>query len=242
MEIIDSFRVSTPIDETWKVLLDIERIAPCLPGAELQEIEGDEFRGVVKVKVGPITAQYKGAARLAEVDEANHHVVLDASGRDTRGQGNAKAMITVDMTEDGGGTKVDIRTDLQITGKVAQFGRGVLADVSTKLLGQFVENLERDVLAQAAVPASSGAPAAASAAPAPASSAPTVTSAPATNGANAPASTPTSGARQIVSQPAEPVDLLEVAGAPVGKRLVPIGIAAVVLFILWRLLRHRSDD
>src|SRR5690242_10015403 len=146
MEITDSFRVSTPIDQTWNVLLDIERIAPCLPGAELQEIEGDEFRGVVKVKVGPITAQYKGAARLAEVDEANRRVVLDASGRDTRGQGNAKASIRVDMADDGDGTKVDIHTDLQITGKVAQFGRGVLSDVSTKLLGQFVDNLERDVL------------------------------------------------------------------------------------------------
>src|SRR3974377_837846 len=114
MEITDSFRVSTPIDETWKVLLDIERIAPCLPGAELQEIEGDEFRGVVKVKVGPITAQYKGAARFAEVDETNRRVVPDASGRDTRGQGNAKATISVDMASDGDGTKVDIRTDLQI--------------------------------------------------------------------------------------------------------------------------------
>ena len=234
MEITDTFRVSTPIDQTWKVLLDIERIAPCLPGAELQEIEGDEFRGIVKVKVGPITAQYKGAARFAEVDEANRRVVLDASGRDTRGQGNAKATISVDMANDGGGTKVDIRTDLQITGKVAQFGRGVLADVSTKLLGQFVENLERDVLAQAAVPA---APATA---PAPAGT-PT---APATNGAasaSSGTSGPTSGARQVASQPAEPVDLLDVAGAPVGKRLVPIGIAAVVLFVLWRLLRHRRD-
>jgi carbon monoxide dehydrogenase subunit G len=237
MEITDSFRVSTPIDATWKVLLDIERIAPCLPGAELQEIEGDEFRGVVKVKVGPITAQYKGAARFAEVDEANRRVVLDASGRDTRGQGNAKATISVDMADDGGGTKVDIRTDLQITGKVAQFGRGVLADVSTKLLGQFVENLERDVLAQAAVPASPASTPAST--PAPSAPSPSVT-----NGAAAPSSaasgTP-SGARQIASQPAEPVDLLEVAGAPVGKRLVPIGIAAVVLFILWRVLRRHRD-
>ena len=130
MEITDSFRVSTPIDETWKVLLDIERIAPCLPGAKLEEIDGDEFRGVVKVKVGPITAQYKGSARLAEVDEPNRRIVIDASGRDTRGQGNAKASIVVTMTPEGAGTKVDVVTDLSITGKVAQFGRGVLADVS----------------------------------------------------------------------------------------------------------------
>ena len=146
MEIADSFRVSTPIDDTWKVLLDIEGIAPCLPGAQLQEVDGDEYRGIVKVKVGPITAQYKGTATLAEVDEAAHRIVIDASGRDTRGQGNAKATIVVTMNDDGDGTRVDVVTDLAITGKVAQFGRGVLDDVSAKLLRQFVENLERDVL------------------------------------------------------------------------------------------------
>ena len=149
MEIAESFRVSTSIDDTWKVLLDIEGIAPCLPGAQLQEVEGDEYRGVVKVKVGPITAQYKGAAKLAEVDEAARRIVIDASGRDTRGQGNAKATIVVTMAPEGAGTKVDVVTDLSITGKVAQFGRGVLADVSSKLMGQFVENLERDVLTSA---------------------------------------------------------------------------------------------
>ncbi|MDQ1532502.1 MAG: uncharacterized protein QOF28_263, partial [Actinomycetota bacterium] len=146
MEISDQFRVSTPIDETWKVLLDIERIAPCLPGAQLEEIDGDEFRGVVKVKVGPITAQYKGTARLAEVNEAERRILIDASGRDTRGQGNASAKILVTMTGDDNGTEVSVNTDLSITGKVAQFGRGVLGDVSAKLLGQFVERLEADVL------------------------------------------------------------------------------------------------
>ena len=112
MEIADSFRVSTPIDDTWKVLLDIEGIAPCLPGAQLQEVDGDEYRGIVKVKVGPITAQYKGTATLAEVDEADRRIVIDASGRDTRGQGNAKATIVVTMNDDGDGTQVDVVTDL----------------------------------------------------------------------------------------------------------------------------------
>ncbi len=217
MEISDSFRVNRSLDETWKVLLDIERIAPSLPGAELQEIEGDDYRGVVKIKVGPITAQYKGTAKLAEVDEAARRIVLDASGRDTRGQGNAKATIVVTMKEEGGGTLVDVNTDLSITGKVAQFGRGVLGDVSSKLMGQFVENLERDVLSD-----DPGATADAGAVEATAS---------------APAETP-AGARQIDSRPAEPVDLLEVAGAPVTKRLLPLGIGLVVLFVLWRLLRH----
>src|SRR5436309_745942 len=146
MEITDSFRVSTPIDATWKVMLDIEGIAPCLPGAELQEIEGDEYRGVVKVKVGPITAQYKGKAAFAEKDDANHRAVLKAEGRDTRGQGNANATITALLQPDANGTAVRITTDLQLTGKVAQFGRGVLADVSTKLLQQFADCLQADVL------------------------------------------------------------------------------------------------
>ena len=109
MEIADSFRVSTPIDETWKVLLDIEGIAPCLPGAQLQEVEGDEYRGIVKVKVGPITAQYKGTAHARRGRRGRTAAsCIDASGRDTRGQGNAKATIVVTMTDDGGGTKVDV--------------------------------------------------------------------------------------------------------------------------------------
>ncbi len=218
MEIKDSFRVSTPIEDTWKVLLDIERIAPLLPGAELQEVEGDEYRGVVKVKVGPISAQYKGTAKLAEVDEANRRIVIDASGRDTRGQGNAKATIVVAMAEDNGGTLVDVATDLSITGKVAQFGRGVLADVSSKLMRQFVENLERDVLS-----GSSG-------------------SAVESASAEAPTREVDEGPRRIESAPAEPVDLLEVAGAPTAKRVVPVIVGVVVLFVLWRLLRRGSRD
>lgn len=222
MEIADSFRVSTPIADTWKVLLDIEGIAPCLPGAQLQEVEGDEYRGIVKVKVGPITAQYKGTATLAEVDEPGRRIVIDASGRDTRGQGNAKASIVVTMLEDGDGTRVEVVTDLAITGKVAQFGRGVLVDVSSKLMGQFVENLERDVLAT-----QDSAPEAPPAAEAPA--------APAAENVSAPTEL-----RRIDSKEAEPIDLLEMAGGSPAARLVPLVIGAVVLFLLWRLLRSRS--
>src|SRR5882724_6311185 len=116
MQIDDSFRVDVPVDEAWRILLDIERIAPCLPGAQLQEIEGDEYRGVVKVKVGPITAQYKGAAKLESVDDAEHTAILVGSGRDTRGQGNASATIKLSLTPDGAGTRVDVDTDLSITG------------------------------------------------------------------------------------------------------------------------------
>jgi carbon monoxide dehydrogenase subunit G len=213
MQIADTFRVSTPLDETWRVLLDIEGIAPCLPGAQLQEVEGNEYRGVVKVKVGPITAQYKGTATLVEADEA--------------GQGNAKASIIVTMNDEAGGTRVDVVTDLSITGKVAQFGRGVLDDVSAKLLRQFVENLERDVLTNTGAPA----PADLEVDTPPAVATPTHT-----NGVTA---TPT-GPRRIDSPEAEPIDLLEAAGGSAARRLVPVAVGVVVLFLLWRLLRRRA--
>jgi uncharacterized protein len=159
MNIENEFRVDVPVDEAWRVLLDVERIAPCMPGAQLQEIDGDEFRGIVKVKVGPITAQYKGAARLTEVDHANHRAIIRAEGRDTRGQGNASATVTVTLQPDGDGTRVHIESDVTITGKVSQFGRGVIADVSSKLLDQFVACLERDILAGPAVSRPASAPA-----------------------------------------------------------------------------------
>ncbi|MGH9117782.1 MAG: SRPBCC family protein, partial [Acidimicrobiales bacterium] len=145
MELTNEFRVDVPVDEAFRVLTDVERIAPCMPGAQLQEIEGEEYRGIVKVKVGPITAQYKGAARFVDRDDAAHRAVLRAEGRDTRGQGNANATITASLEADGDGTRVTVVTDLTITGRVAQFGRGVMADVSSKLLNQFVDCLEHQV-------------------------------------------------------------------------------------------------
>ena len=146
MEMTNQFSVAAPPDKTWAVLTDIERIAPCLPGAELQEVNGDEYHGVVKIKVGPITAQYKGTATMVEQDDANRRAVLRAEGRDTRGAGNASATITATLAPEGEGTRVTVDTDLQITGKVAQFGRGVLADVSAKLMQQFADNLQANVL------------------------------------------------------------------------------------------------
>jgi carbon monoxide dehydrogenase subunit G len=148
MELKNEFHVSVPIDVAWAVLTDLERVAPCMPGAELQEVEGEEYRGIVKVKVGPITAQYKGIARFAEKDDDQHRAVLLAEGRDTRGQGNASATVTAVAIPDNDGTTVSIVTELTITGKVAQFGRSVMADVSAKMLGEFADRLEADVLSQ----------------------------------------------------------------------------------------------
>src|SRR5687768_10913732 len=153
MELTNDFRVALPVERAWAVLTDVERIAPCLPGAQLQEIEGDEYRGVVKVKVGPITAQYKGKASFIEQDGDAHRAVLRAEGRETAGKGNANATITATLEPAAGGTRVLVVTDLTVTGKVAQFGRGVLADVSAKLLDQFVDCLETTVLASRDTPA-----------------------------------------------------------------------------------------
>jgi carbon monoxide dehydrogenase subunit G len=230
MNIQDEFKVGVPVEEAWRVFLDVERIAPCMPGAQLQEVEGDEYRGIVKVKVGPITAQYKGAARIVEADEAARRLVIKAEGRDTRGQGNASATITAALAPDGEGTKVNIDTDLNVTGKVAQFGRGVMADVSTKLLGQFVTCLHETVLAPGA--ASGSTPAAA----APAAS--NVLASP-TPAAAAPAQAPAPAVRKIDAPEAAPVDLMKAAGGAVMKRAVPAAIAAVVVvgLVVWLLTR-----
>lgn len=163
MELTNEFRVPLAVDEAWEVLTNIERIAPCMPGATLEGAEGDDYHGTVKVKVGPMTAQYKGTVRFVERDEAAHKAVLRAEGRETKGQGNASAAITATISADGDGSAVNVVTDLTISGKVAQFGRGVLADVSTRLMGQFVDCLEKDLAAsmEPSVPASAGASASA---------------------------------------------------------------------------------
>jgi hypothetical protein len=149
MELVHEFSVPVPVEQAWEVLTDVQRIAPCMPGAELTEVDGDTYHGQVKIKVGPITAQYKGTASFTEKDEAARRVVLKANGRDARGQGNAAATVTAVMTPGDQGTLVSITTDLSISGRVAQFGRGVMGDVSAKLLGQFVRNLEANVLSPA---------------------------------------------------------------------------------------------
>ncbi|MBV9952535.1 MAG: SRPBCC family protein [Acidimicrobiia bacterium] len=242
MELSNEFTVSAPIDEAFAVLTDIERIAPCLPGAQLTEVEGEEYRGTVKIKVGPITASFKGTASLVERDEAAHRAVLKAQGRDTGGKGNANATITAQLEPAGDGTHVKIDTDLNITGRVAQFGRGALADVSQKLIGQFADSLESDVLAGDG----SSAPAAAATAPPAAAPEPAPTSAPtAAQVASEPASAEAAPApdapvvRKISAPEAAPVDLLDTAGAPLAKRLVPALLAALGLFVLLRRRKRR---
>ena len=141
MQLENSFTVPVPIEEAWRVLNDIERIAPCMPGAALDSVTGDDFTGRVKVKLGPINLTYQGKASFVERDDTAHRAVIDARGKDQRGNGTANATITARLAEEGSVTRVDVLTDLNITGKPAQFGRGVMTDVGNKLLGQFADKL-----------------------------------------------------------------------------------------------------
>ena len=151
MDFSESFSVDAAPNDVWGLLTDVERIAPCLPGAQLQEIDGEDYHGIIKVKVGPITSQYKGTARFEMVDETQHKMVLSAQGRDTKGAGNASAKVDVSLHGDSAGdspsTQVMVDVHLDLKGKVAQFGRGVLADVSGKLMAKFAENLSEMIAA-----------------------------------------------------------------------------------------------
>ena len=252
-KLLNEFTVNRPIDETWNVLTDVERIAPCMPGAALEEIEGDVFRGVVKVKLGAISTAFKGQANFIERDDAAHRAVLKGEGRDTTGKGNASALITAKLESiDEGTTKCFVETDLHITGKVAQFGRGIMGDVSKKLMNQFATNLNT-MLDQQPTTAQSGAkPAANAATDAPANPAPANPSpaekAPAEkasgNGATAAAAaseapkTGASSVRKINGPAAAPIELSDVAGSAILKRALPLVGGLVLLWIFVRRLRR----
>ncbi|MEY3396806.1 MAG: hypothetical protein RLZZ534_768 [Actinomycetota bacterium] len=228
MEINNSFEVKAPLDVAWATLTDLARIAPCLPGATLTSIEGDIYKGHVTVKVGPIVAKFGGQAIFQERNDTEHRAVLKGEGRDTTGKGNASAIITAQLeVVDASTTRCTVSTDLTITGKIAQFGRGALADVSDKLLKQFVVNLETTVLTQDSNQISS----------------PVKTSS-ATNEQGAATSSDETKTRRIIT-PVEnaPLDLLGSAGMslamPILKRVLPpvIGVVGVIAAAVWLLVR-----
>jgi len=239
-QLVNEFTVNRPIDEAWAVITDVERIAPCLPGAQLQEIEGDVYRGVVKIKLGSITPQFKGQAQFLEQDDTAHRAVLKAEGRDTGGRGNASANITAAAESlSPTSTKVVVTTDLAITGKVAQFGRGIIGDVSKKLMAQFATNLNTMLDEQPSPEATDVAdPSDVTAAAAAAGTAETA----ATAGGRA-VTAPAAAAEpplilKFDSPASEPVDLAGMAGPAIIKRLAPI---LAVLALLFLLVRHRRS-
>ncbi|MCY4136428.1 MAG: SRPBCC family protein [bacterium] len=213
MEMSNEIEVNASASDVWAAFNDVERIAPCLPGAQLTEVEGEEYRGVVKVKVGPVNAQYKGKATFTERDQDGMKVVILAEGRETRGQGNASATITATVEALGDDrTKVGVTTDLKITGKVAQIGRNLIPDVSAKIMDQFADNLEAMLSDSSSDDVAS----------------------------ESDASADDSGVRAVSGPEAEAVDLLDVAGPPAAKKFGPIAGLIAALWVVRKIFKRRK--
>jgi carbon monoxide dehydrogenase subunit G len=224
MRIDNEFTVNVPLERAWEVLTDLAGIAPCMPGARLTGVDGDVYGGEVKVKVGPVVSQYAGTATFAAKDDAAHRAVIDAKGKDSRGSGNASALITAQLRADGDRTVVTVGTDLTISGKIAQLGGGMIKEVSTKLLGQFVQCLEQRLAADVPEPA-----AAAEAA----SRDESVTAAPA-----AAIAAPAAARAVAPAASAEPLDLMSLAGGSMARRLVPVVVGVAVVGVVVYVLRR----
>lgn len=254
MQLENEFVVPVGVDQAWAALNDPRRVAPCFPGATLESVDGDAFTGSVKLKLGPISMLYKGKGTFVERDDAAHRVVIDATGRDSRGGGHAKATITGTLTADGPSTAVRLVTDLAITGKPAQLGRGLIADVSNRIVDQFAACLATTLAAAPTEPTDAEPPTAASRAAA------ETGAVAATAGAAVPEPVPAAqpvapsaaqSAQEVTPQPpmaptpvaprgsAEAIDLLNVAGASVAKRLVPalVIVAVIVAVGVWLITR-----
>ena len=240
MELEHSFSVPVPEDQAWDVLLDVERVAQCLPGATLDSAEGDEIKGRMKVKLGPISMTYAGTARFTERNRDAGVVTLEASGKETRGAGTAAATIRSELHGQGDQTEVTVHTSLNVTGKPAQFGRGVMAELSEKLIGVFAANLAEMLAA--------GNGSAAAATPEPAAPHPDLAASAQAAGQTTPARADTGAARAAASTTPtgtsapsdESLNLLTVAGLPVLKRIAaPAAALAAVLAIVLILRRRR---
>jgi carbon monoxide dehydrogenase subunit G len=265
MKITNEFTVHTPIERAWQVLTDLEGVAPCMPGAQLTGVEGDTYRGKVKIKVGPVISEFAGTARFADRDEAAYRAVIDAKGRDARAGGNASAQVTAVLTPVGESTRVSVDTDLKISGKLAQFGSGMIKEVSGKLLAQFVSNLEAKLATDEATPDQAKAePQTATsdqtgpeqvvadhsgsehlASDRPASDRPASVQAGSDQNAPAPVAAvreavPAKAAAPVAVDEPEPLDLLSVAGSSIYKRAVPVVIGVVVIgaVIAWAVARR----
>lgn len=225
MKITNQFTVRAPIEQAWDVLCDLEQVIPLMPGAALVGHEGDEYLGKVKIKVGPVTSEFSGKVHFIEQDLDQHRAVIDGKAKEARGTGNAAATVTAQLHEAGERTQVTVDTDLKIVGKLAQFGSGMLQQVSEKLLGQFVESLEAKLAAEnagsTAAPVTAGAGSAEEAIPAwPVN--------------------PVPGTAQASATEPKPIDLLELAGADQIKKYGAAAVALLAVLVLIWVLRRRS--
>ena len=241
IELDNSFTVPVPPEQAWDVLLDVERIAPCMPGATVTSVEGDEIAGQVKVKLGPLSLSYKGTAKFTEKDPATHTIAIVATGKETRGAGTASATVHASLKPDDaeGQTTVSIHTSLNVTGRPAQFGRSLLPEVSGKLIDQFAANLAALISSSEA---GAGAEAEAEAEAAPAQDAAAATG----DAASAATAAGTAAATQSTAAPAQPVarlqqedslNLIKLVGGPVLKRVIPVVVAAALIAIFQRRIR-----
>jgi uncharacterized protein len=246
MELDNSFTVPVPPDQAWDVLLDVKRIAPCMPGATVDEVDGDVVNGRIKVKVGPVSLTYRGTAKFTERDPDAHHIVMEASGKETRGAGTASATVRASLAPEasGNGTEVTMHTTMNVTGRPAQFGRGVMVEVGGKLVDQFAANLAQLIAGD--TPASSGTdgnPAAAAEASAGsadgASAATATTDIAGGNGAAAPAMTAVPVVNTAEPAQDDSLNLVQLVGPALLKRLVPVVVGAAALALLSRLFWRR---
>jgi hypothetical protein len=222
MELKDTFTVDVPPERLWEVLTDVERIAPCVPGFELEEVDEPDYRGRMKIKVGAIQMQYDATITFAERDDEARRAVLKVKGKERRGPGAVDATTTAVLSGGDGKTTAEMVTEVQVTGRIAQFGRGIIADVSSRLTERFVENLEKQVLAEPEAESSGGAVNAGEPAP-----------------ADGPKTTEAGGSSPRRQQPAEAeaLDLAAVGAVPVLKRVGPLVAVALAVFVF---LRWRS--
>jgi carbon monoxide dehydrogenase subunit G len=236
MELDHEFTVPVPIDHAWAVLLDVERVAPCMPGATLDSIDGDEFTGRLKVKLGAMTITYKGAARIASKDAASHTVTMEGTGKESRGAGTASATVQAQLHDEGDSTRVTVHTKLNVTGRPAQFGRNILSEVGGKLIGRFADGLHEEIQ-RSGQAGPKEAPAAEPKQPAPTTTQARPDSAVAKTD-SAPRTSPAHQRREHRSS-ADAIDLLEVAGPAVAKRAAPVAAGFLAVFTIWRVFRRR---
>jgi uncharacterized protein len=247
MKLENEFTVPASIDDAWAVLLDIPRVAPCLPGATVEPGGDGSYNGTMKVKIGPISASYKGTVKIEDADESAHRVAMRAQAKDARGQGTAAATITSTMEETPEGTKVHVETDMRITGAAAQFGRGVMQDVSAKMMKRFAECLAQEIGSGSTETPAEEEPVMAAPEPAPSAGDGAEVPSASSGVSSAEAEPPPSASSGVSSATAEPspsrptedvLDLGEVSRDAVLKRALPVVGAAVALLVLLRLIRR----
>jgi len=247
IELDNSFTVPVPPEQAWDVLLDVERIAPCMPGASVTSVEGDEVTGQVKVKLGPLSLTYKGTAKFTEKDQENHTMALEASGKETRGAGTASATVHAGLkpADAEGQTTVSIHTSLNVTGRPAQFGRSLLPEVSGKLIAQFAANLEALITADGTAAGGAAAPAEADKAGSGSAEAGSTEAGAGTDSAEAGSGSTSAAAVATPTQPAvalpqqeDSLNVIKLVGGPLLKRVLPVAAAGAILALLARRFRH----